>query len=219
MDSHIVGNCSGRCYLRFQFQANMEWVVVGVELPLELPETPESSEKCHPRPSSCRRRGPSRSRHHAPPLCCHRSPSWDHRHDIFQSHRRAGDDLPPGHRSPSWDHQQLGGEGRKGRGGDRSKTGVAAPTARKGMDWLWWRDRLALARAATIWRTRSDQERDRPVHTRSAMKRLKLSVRVSHAFRRLGNAARVVSWGRNAFLLSPINLLAMSAFLLRCPSN
>ena len=53
MDSHIVGNCSGRCYLRFQFQANMEWVVVGVELPLELPETPESSEKCHPRPSSC----------------------------------------------------------------------------------------------------------------------------------------------------------------------
>ena len=116
-------------------------------------------------------------------------------------------------------HQQLGGEGRKGRGGDRSKTGVAAPTAGKGMDWLWWRDRLALARAATIWRARSERERGRPAHTRSAMKRLKLSVRVSHAFRRLGNAARVVSWGRNAFLLSSINLLAMSAFLLRCPSN
>ncbi|KAG2641474.1 hypothetical protein PVAP13_2KG248058 [Panicum virgatum] len=33
------------------------------------------------------------------------------------------------------------------------------------MDWLWWRDRLALARAATIWRARSERERGRPAYT------------------------------------------------------
>jgi hypothetical protein len=45
------------------------------------------------------------------------------------------------------------------------------------------------------------------------------ALQVSRAFHSLGNDARVISWGRNTYLLSPINLLVMSAILLMCPSN
>ena len=64
MDLHIVGNCNGRCYLQFQFQANMDGggVAVGAggdtgvvreipQPPVVVP-APQPFTKSPPRPSS-----------------------------------------------------------------------------------------------------------------------------------------------------------------------
>ena len=67
-----------------------------------------------------------------------------------------------------------------------------------------WGCRLALAGAdGRIWRAEKDRGKwEHGRHSGSAMKRWELSVHVSSAFYRLGNAAGVISWGRNASFLS-----------------
>ena len=81
-----------------------------------------------------------------------------------------------------------------------------------------WGGRLALAGAdGRIWRAEENRgKRENESHTGSAMKRWELSVRVSLVWKR--RRSRFV--GKKRFPpLSPVKLVAMSAFLLRCPSN
>ena len=84
-----------------------------------------------------------------------------------------------------------------------------------------WGCRLALAGAdGRIWRAEKDRgEWEHGRHSGSAMKRWELSVHISTAFHRLGNAAGVVSRGRNFLSLININLVAMSAFLFKYSFN